>query len=194
METPAVRSTTESEEARAIDTIVLAFVSDPIARWCWPDSHQYLTNMPGFTRAFGGRAFAHGSAHCTDDGAGAAFWLPPGEHPDEEAIGEVMERSVSESTRNDVMAVFEQMAGFHPDGPHWYLPAIGVDPAHQGKGIGGALLKYALRQCDAQHLPAYLESSNPRNIPLYQRHGFEIVGEAQAGASPSIVPMLRTAR
>ena len=194
MEIPVVRSTTESEEARAIDTIVLAFVSDPVARWCWPDSHQYLTNMPGFTRAFGGRAFVHGSAHCTDDGAGAALWLPPNEHPDEEAIGEVMERSVSESTRNDIMAVFEQMAGFHPDGPHWYLPAIGVDPAHQGKGLGGALLQYALRQCDEQHLPAYLESSNPRNIPLYQRHGFEIIGEVQAGASPSIVPMLRTAR
>src|SRR3546814_12966763 len=40
-------------------------------------------------------------------------------------------------------------------------------------GHGDALMAYALAQCDCDHAPAYLESSNPRNIPFYQRHGFE---------------------
>ncbi len=194
METPAVRRTTQADEVRAIDTIVLAFATDPVARWCWPDPHQYLTFMPSFTRAFGGGAFSNSSAHCTEDCAGAALWLPPNVHPDEEAIGEVLERTVSASIRRDLLAAFEQMAGYHPTEPHWYLPAIGVDPAYQGKGYGGALLKYALQQCDHEHSPAYLESSNPRNIPLYKRHGFEVLGTIQVGASPRIVPMSRAAR
>ena len=59
---------------------------------------------------------------------------------------------------------------------------------------GSALLRYALEQCDRDGMPAYLESSNPRNIPLYQRHGFEIIGTIQAGSSPTVVPMLRRAR
>ena len=86
------------------------------------------------------------------------------------------------------------MAKYHPSEPHWYLPLIGVDPAHQGQGHGDALLTHALQQCDRAHVPAYLESTNPRNIPLYQRHGFEILGTIQAGGSPPLAPMLRPAR
>ena len=92
-----------------------------------------------------------------------------------------------------LFAVFEQMGQYHPDEPHWYLPLIGVDPAQQGKGYGSALLKYALRRCDEDGSPAYLESSNPKNIPLYRRHGFEVLGTIQVGSSPPITPMLRRA-
>ena len=125
------------------------------------------------------------------DLAGAALWLPPNVHPEEEALGEVLERTVSASIRGDLFAVFEQMAKYHPSEPHWYLPLIGVDPAHQGQGYGAALMTYALQQCDREHSPAYLESTNPRNISLYERHGFEVLGTIQVGASPPLVPMLR---
>jgi ribosomal protein S18 acetylase RimI-like enzyme len=56
------------------------------------------------------------------------------------------------------------------------------------------LLTQALARCDADGLPAYLESSNPRNIPLYQRHGFEILGRIQVGDSPVLTPMRRPPR
>jgi ribosomal protein S18 acetylase RimI-like enzyme len=71
---------------------------------------------------------------------------------------------------------------------------IGVDPAHQGKGHGDALMRHALEQCDRDGLPAYLESTNPRNLSLYRRHGFEALGTIQASSSPSVVPMLRPRR
>ena len=194
MGAPVVRTTTSPDEDRAIDTVVLAFAGDPVARWCWPDSHQYLTSMPSFTRAFGGGAFVHNGAYCTDDYAGAALWLRPNAHPDEQALGDVLERTVSASIRGDLFKVFEQMAKYHPAEPHWYLPLIGVDPAHQGKGYGSALMTYALQQCDRDHAPAYLESTNPRNISLYRRHGFEVLGTIQVGGSPPLVPMLRRPR
>jgi ribosomal protein S18 acetylase RimI-like enzyme len=90
--------------------------------------------------------------------------------------------------------VFEQMAKYHPEEPHWYLPLIGVDPVHQGKGHGDALMAHALSRCDRDRVPAYLESSNPRNISLYVRHGFVALGSIQAGSSAQIVPMLRRPR
>jgi GNAT superfamily N-acetyltransferase len=71
---------------------------------------------------------------------------------------------------------------------------MGIDPVHQGKGLGGALLEHAAAICDRDGAPAYLESSNPRNIPLYERHGFEALGRIQAGSSPTMVPMLRKPR
>jgi GNAT superfamily N-acetyltransferase len=179
------------EEASAIDTVVLAFAADPITRWAWPHSHQYVAAMPTFVRAFAGRAFAHGGAYCTNEYAGAALWLPPGVHPDADQMGELMERTTSSSARADGPAIFEQMAKYHPSEPHWYLPLIGVDPAHQGKGHGDALMSHALQRCDRDKVPAYLESTNPRNISLYQRHGFAALGTIQVGSAPPIVPMLR---
>ena len=194
MPSHTVRATTPADEVPAIAAVVLAFAADPVARWCWPDPHQYLGSMASFTRAFGGRAFVHNGAHCTDDYAGAALWLPPNVHPEEEALGEVIERTVAAPIRADLFAVFEQMAKYHPDEPHWYLPLIGVDPAQQGKGYGSALMAYALQQCDRDRSLAYLESSNPRNVPLYRRHGFEVLGTIQVGGSPPLVPMLRQRR
>jgi ribosomal protein S18 acetylase RimI-like enzyme len=105
-----------------------------------------------------------------------------------------MQSTMSESQLEDGAAVFEQMAKFHPQEPHWYLPLIGVDPAHQGKGYGDALMSYALDRCDRERVPAYLESSNPRNVSFYRRHGFEPVGTIQAGSSPTLVPMVRRPR
>ena len=75
--------------------------------------------------------------------------------------------------------------------PHYYLAALGTDPPHQGKGVGSALIEPVLAQADREGLPAYLESSNPANITLYQRHGFEIVDEIRVGDAPVVTPMIR---
>ena len=55
-------------------------------------------------------------------------------------------------------------------------------------------MAHALERCDRDHVPAYLESTNPKNISLYRRHGFEAVAEVQVGSSPVFVPMVRRAR
>ncbi len=83
------------------------------------------------------------------------------------------------------------MGSYHPSEPHWYLPLIGVDPTREAKGYGSALLKHALAQCDDEKQLAYLESSKPSNLPLYERHGFEILGTIQVRSSPPIWPMAR---
>jgi ribosomal protein S18 acetylase RimI-like enzyme len=71
---------------------------------------------------------------------------------------------------------------------------IGVDPHAQGRGLGGALLRHAVARSDRDGVLAYLESSIPRNIPLYERHGFETMGQIQMGAAPLVTPMLRRPR
>ena len=194
MSVPAIRAATSGDEPSAVDTVVLAFAADPVARWCWPDSRQYLGSMPGFTRAFGGGAFVHRSAYCTADCAGAALWLPPDVHPDEAVLGQIVEDTVDSAIRSDLLTMLEQMAGYHPAEPHWYLPLIGVDPARQGRGYGDALMTHALQRCDRERALAYLESTNPRNITLYQRHGFKALGEIKVGSSPPMVPMMRHPR
>lgn len=194
MATQRVRTVTASDEAAVVAVVVLAFGADPAARWTWPDPQQYLAHFPGFVRALGGKAFAHGGAHCLEGNAGAALWLQPGVDPDEDAVIEVLQRTGSAAVQQDLVGVFEQMGRYHPPEPHWYLPFIGIDPSRQGRGHGGALMEHALAACDRDKAPAYLESSNPKNIPLYERHGFELLGTIQVGTSPPIFPMLRKPR
>ena len=48
----------ESERHRALETLVVAFIADPVERWLYPEAHQYLSHFPAFLSAFGGNAFA----------------------------------------------------------------------------------------------------------------------------------------
>jgi ribosomal protein S18 acetylase RimI-like enzyme len=194
MTTPTIKTATVADENETIGVVVLAFSEDPAARWLYPDPNQYLTNFPSFVRAFGGKAFEQGSAYYIDGYSGAALWLPPDVHADEDALIALLQRSVSKRDQQDVFAVLEQMGSYHPAEPHWYLPLIGVNPAQQRKGCGSALMKHALALCDRDKKLAYLESSNPKNVPFYERHGFELVGTIQVGTSPPIFPMLRKPR
>jgi len=188
-----VKSAGSNIRSSVISTIVLGFVADPMARWVWRDSSQYLRVMPPFVDAFGGRAFEHGTADVAEEVRAAALWLPPGVEPDEAKMDAIMEETLRPEISEDIGVVMKGMAEHHPHAPHWYLPLIAADPNWIGQGLGTLLMKHALRRCDEEGVAAYLESSNPRNISFYERHGFKIVGKIQSGSSPVLTPMLRPA-
>ena len=179
------------ERSAAIAVVTLAFATDPVARWLYPDAADYLTHFPHFIRGFAGAAFEAETAYMTSDMSGAALWLPPGFGADDEQLNELFELTVPERLKPELFEMFDQMAAFHPKEPHWYLPMIGVETRSQGKGIGAKLMRHALERADADGLPAYLESSNPRNISLYERFGFAVVGTIKAGSAPPMYPMYR---
>ncbi len=194
MVSPEIRAAAPDEIERAVSIEVLAFVSDPTMRWLYPDPERYLRGFPRFVRTFGGRAFENSTAYVSDDFGGAALWLPPGVEVDGPAFEEVMRETIDEPRRSELARVLEEMGRHHTHEPHWYLAVIGVDPAQQSKGVGSRLMQQVLGPCDADGLHAYLESSNPMNVPFYERHGFEVIAEIQAGDSPTIRPMLRPPR
>jgi ribosomal protein S18 acetylase RimI-like enzyme len=189
-----IRTATSADVERCLAVLTLAFDGDPLCRWAWPDAQQYLEAFPRFARAFGGGGIDQGTAYYLEDFSGVALWLSPGATPDEESLIKVIEETVADEWKGAMFSLFEQMDALHPREAHWHLPLIGVDPAHQGKGIGSALLSHSLDVCDRQKVSAYLEAKSPRNVALYQRHGFEAVGTIRAGDSPEIVPMLRKTR
>jgi ribosomal protein S18 acetylase RimI-like enzyme len=188
-----VKTATRSDTDKCVALIALAFSNDPAARWAYKDPVAYLENFPPFVRAFSCAAFDYDTAHHID-GTATALWIPPGVEPDEGPLVALIEASVPASDRAAVLDVLEQMGEAHPQEPHWYLPLIGTDPAQQGRGHGSALLRHALAIFDADRSLAYLEATSPRNVALYQRHGFEVTGAIQAGDSPTITPMVRRPR
>jgi GNAT superfamily N-acetyltransferase len=190
----AVKAVSPADRKRAVATIAIAFANDPMMRWSFPDPDSYFEIARDLIDAFGGHAVHHGGADEIADFSAAAFWLPPGVSPDGEAMDAIFKAHMPSDRLQDGEKIFEQMNKFHPHEPHWYLPLIGTDPTKQGKGYGSALLQHAVERCDRDRLPAYLESSSPVNVPLYERFGFEVIGKIQQGSSPDLVPMLRKPR
>ena len=189
-----IQTATAADAERCVAVLTLAFGSDPPCRWAWPDPHQYLEAFPRFARAFGGSALELGTAHYAEDFAGVALWLPPGVAPDETALVQVIQETVAVARQETLFAIVTQMEAFHPRDAHWHLPLIGVDLAHQGQGLGAALLRHMLRTCDQQQVLAYLEATSARNMRLYERHGFEALGRIQIADAPPVVPMVRQPR
>ncbi len=183
-----------TDENTVISLMMLAFSADPATRWMYPEPEQYLSYYPTFVRLYAGAAFDSGTVHVVEGNWGVAMWLPPGTKPDDEGLGGLLRQSVAPARLAEVFDLAEQMASYHPAEPHWFLPLIGIDPIYQGRGYGSALLVHMLNQCDREKQLAYLDSTNPRNVPLYERHGFERLGVIQAGSCPPVYPMLRKPR
>ena len=197
MPMPTVTIAAPEDQKQLVDTLLFAFVTDPFARFMGPDAAQYQAGRAIFD-AMAAASIASSGAWLGHNGEGvcgsASLWFPPGTAPpDEPMMAAVLEAVVPERLEN-VGKVFEAMSAYHPEEPHWYLAMIGADAHFQGQGLGAALLKHTLQICDEAGDVAYLESSNPRNISIYERHGFETMGEIRIGACPVITPMLRPAR
>lgn len=178
-----------------------AFERDPVMMWMVPDD---ATRERALARMFATMVRHHYLRTGAPEVAGgdhvgaAALWDPPGKWKQSRlqelrmmpgfirAFGRHVQRG---------QLVSDLMKEKHPEEPHWYLAVIGSDPTVRGTGFGQALMRSRLDRCDAEYAPAYLESSNPDNIPYYERFGFTVTGEIRLPeGGPSLWPMWRRPR
>ena len=192
MHPATIASVDNADEAKVIATLVSAFIADPVERWLFAEPLKYLTQFARFVAAFGG-GFERETVFSLEDFAAVAIWIPPGAEPDAEAIVAVLSESVPTEQQADTFSMLEQMDAAHPKDLHWYLAWLGVDSARQGAGLGAELLKQCLARVDADHLPAFLETPNPRTVSFYERHGFVVTSVSQAGTCPPVTSMRRPA-
>ena len=178
-----------------------AFQDDPVMMWMQPDNTRRAAALAGFFGALTRYHYLAGAAvevALSDSGVGAAaLWDPPGKGEPSPREQIAMLPAVIRAFRGRLgegRALTEQMKAVHPEEPHWYLGIIGSDPASRGGGFGHALMTSRLDRCDAAGAPAYLESSNPDNIPYYNRFGFDVTGEIVIPDGPSLWPMWRQPR
>jgi GNAT superfamily N-acetyltransferase len=179
---------------RAYETIVSAFVNDPVERWLLPDDEAYARDFPTFVAALAENAIETSTAWELDEFGAVAMWLPPGTAPDAERIGAALIATVAKAKHAEMFGLLEQMDSAHPRYAHWYLPWLGVHAGKQDQGLGGRLLADSLAYVDLGGLPAYLESPNPRNIPFYERYGFVVTGRTDSTTCPPITFMTREGR
>lgn len=167
------------------------FREDPVSHWVFPDAAHREAEHPRLFGAFLDHGLEHGTVQVTADGAGAAVWfaVAGGELRGGDDLGARLEKI--DSDRLPVLGELTEAA--HPvERDHAYLQAIAVAAARQGQGVGTALLRPVLAQCDRDGLPAYLEASNEDSRRLYERHGFVVLEPVVSlPGGPPMFPMWR---
>jgi ribosomal protein S18 acetylase RimI-like enzyme len=187
-----VRPATEADIPKLSAALADAFHDDPVMNWLVPGADRMRRFFAAELKYV---YLPKGHTYTTDDVCGGALWAPPKRW--KSTYGEmvrsvpamlpVMGRRLVRGLR--ALGAVEKA---HPDEPHYYLGTLGTACDHQGKGVGAALLQEILERCDAEGIPAYLESSKEANIAYYRRHGFEVTGEVDfPGGGPRIWPMWR---
>ena len=112
------------DEQRTLSTMTAAFIADPVMRWLFPKADDYLRSFPTFVQTFAGQTFQTNGAYRTTDEHGAALWLPPDVHPDEEAVGAFFQATMPQERQEAIFSILEQLDKYHPTGAHWYLPVM----------------------------------------------------------------------
>jgi len=179
--------------------LVRAFDDDPISNFIFGGDRRRRRGLHSFFTAQLRREYLPlGEVYTTDGLGGVAVWGPPDRrrHPLRE-LAELLPTAPFLAGPNAVRALrlLMEVDALHPKEPHWYLATLGTDPDLQGRGIGSALLGPVLARADEEGVPAYLESSKARNVPLYARFGFEVVEELRSGTgAPPMWRMWREPR
>lgn len=176
-----------------------AFTGDPFLTWVGGGPERWAEFGPRWLRLVAETCFERGHTHVDADRRGAIAWIPPDLPFLDEAGGReaqlIIEASAGEERAG---AAFETMQALGPlmrQDPHWTLQWVGVRSAWQGAGLGADLVGPGLSVADVDGLPTALVSSNPRNVPFYERQGFVVSGEVTTpDAAATIRAMERPAR
>jgi len=118
----------------------------------------------------------HGRVWLVNDGDAVAIWTTP----ESTGLFETFARLEPEFTQlaGDRIHCRETaeatMQRHRPTDPVWFLGSVGVDPAHQGKGLGRAVIQPGLEAARAAGVAAFLETSDPGNVSFYERLGFAV--------------------
>jgi ribosomal protein S18 acetylase RimI-like enzyme len=180
-----------------------AFQDDPLMRYVLPDAKRRARTLPWLVGLNVGYCLRYGEVFATPALTGAALWLPPGSTtptPWRMVRAGIFVAPFQASWR--LLGRLAAVEGFvealhrrHAPPLHWYLSQLGVEPAYQGRGIGGSLLRPVLSRLDSLALACYLETMNGANVPFYRKWGFAVVAEARpAEGGPHTWAMLRAPR
>jgi hypothetical protein len=176
-----------------------AFFDDPVwGGWAFPEQASRAQRLNSLMAFWARAAVGHSWVRMTDRATTVAVWIPPGVPELTSAQELSFEDLVAElfaARAPELMSLFESFEEHRPsDEPHYYLSLWATHPDHAGRGLGATLIDDNLARIDAEAMPAYLESTNPANLPRYEALGFRARSRFGPAGGPVITTMWRPAR
>lgn len=178
--TPEIRVVDLERLPRVTAMLGRAFVDEPMMRWPLGDHGDLADRFARVFAAFDAGLAERGFVWEAGDCLGAACWIPPGHELLEFEGADSVIRAMADDGGRRWNTLWEWAGSKVPEEPVWYLDHIGVEPGHQGGGVGTALVEHGLVRARADGVAAFLEVGNPRNVAYYERFGFTVVEAADA--------------
>jgi GNAT superfamily N-acetyltransferase len=179
----AVRSAVPSEVPVLAGVLARAFAADPMVVWPLVSGDELATRIRA-TFEIVDTAFAgEGWIYTAGDGLGVMSLLPPASSEREREIGDAIAPAIAALTPDGgerYERFWAWIGSMIPTEPHWLLDQVVVEPAAQGRGIGRAMLDFAIGLAEHDRLPLFLETGVPGNLPLYQHFGLRVMEAADA--------------
>ena len=173
-----VRKAQASDHAALVSALARAFDDDPFVNWMAAQDKRRARRVYDAIALSLRITAPHGEVYTTDGVQGGALWEPPGKWKlgllQQALLAPQMARVATWRRMARVLAGINAVDSKHPKVPHYYLFVLGVDTEFQGRGLGSQLMRPVLEKCDRERVPAYLESSKEKNVPLYERNGFKV--------------------
>jgi GNAT superfamily N-acetyltransferase len=195
--TPPPRVAGHDDLDTVVDILVSAFYNDPTWARLFPDASLRREQHARVWRVLVEGAMRYPTVWLSADDTATALWIPPGGSdlsPEQEAAFAPMVEEMLGADAEPVLHAFEVLENAHPHNePHYYLTMLGTAEQHRGHGYGLRLLSDTLRVVDEAGMPAYLEASNPVNVPLYARYGFAPLSTVELPGGPAVTTMWRAA-
>ncbi|MEU7594873.1 GNAT family N-acetyltransferase [Streptomyces sp. NPDC039022] len=176
---PAVRPGTRADVPRVLRTLDRAFADYPFTRHTIA-ADDHAARLHRFNELFVTRiGLDHGRVWVADDGDAVAVWTTPETSAAGDVFAELGPRFAEiAGDRAEASARAEAaMSGHRPGEPVWFLGSVGVHPGRQGRGLGSAVIRPGLEAAEAAGVPAFLETSDERNVRFYEHLGFEVTAE-----------------
>lgn len=179
---------------QAAQVLGRAFLDEPVSQWIYRglSPEKCLKNLVAdFTGELSVAIRRGEPVHVNQNGkiAAAALIYPPGAYPlkglDELRLLFWTIWGHSPYDLKAWMSWLEETEKQHPREPHYYLEYIGVEPSLQGNGLGSDILRHLTSEADKAQAGCYLETATRKNLPLYQRFGFQIIGEDEIIGLPA---------
>jgi ribosomal protein S18 acetylase RimI-like enzyme len=180
-----VREASPSDLDWAARVLAAAFDAYPWTRWALPGD-RYAERLEEVQRLYLGHALDHGVVLVDEGLRAVAAFLPPNAPAPTEPVQQRVTRL--HGPRWAALAELELPA---PPSDAWALATVGVDPACRGIGLGTAVVRAGLALVDERGEAVALETSDERNVRLYQRLGFTTVATTQVPGGPVVHSMYR---
>ena len=189
---------TAADLGAVTEVLTAAFADDPVQQWLFAPAADPEAGRRALFEIFVPDYFWLGHTLVVADHAGiagAALWAPPDRSALQgERVQDLLDALVPH-LGDETLPRLGELARTHdhrPAEPHFYLGVLGVDPSRQSRGHGSTLLAPTLAECDRTGTVAHLESSNERNVPFYERHGFRVTTDYRCGGDgPRMTIMTR---
>lgn len=182
-----VRRVTLGDAWQVGDVLARSYADSPAARHCLPDVRQrdralraYLSATAQDVVVRRGEGYL---ARIRGIVVGAALWIAPGSTPRgpwdhaRHTAGMLPARWAGRGHFREMTRVGSALEAAARTEDGWYLYALGVEPRHQGRGIGARLLAPILEAADARGLTCGLHTSDPVYTTFFARFGFVVVDE-----------------